>query len=203
MLGPINLATGPPVGDHPDLRFKYVLDGQQRIVTLCLLFAAARERFLESTEHEHVKLADTIAGILKQVGCAWSLRLHQAVPNGSDARQLRSGCITYPTQGANWEALARCHALPAQPSDDLEGLPAVLRVQMFQRDDTQFLESLFLSPDFEPKAFVGESQPKLWANLQVRGIAMAFAKSHLLCTVAVPSHAVGLLCMPQSQLPAA
>lgn len=67
LLGPINLATGPPVGNHPDLRYKYVLDGQQRIVTLCLLFAAARERFRESEDSEHLELADSITAYLKQV----------------------------------------------------------------------------------------------------------------------------------------
>lgn len=43
----------------------YVMDGQQRIVTLCLLFAAARERLLgEPATHG---LAREVEAMLKQV----------------------------------------------------------------------------------------------------------------------------------------
>lgn len=31
-----------------------------------------------------------------------------------------------------------------------------------------FLENLLLCPDFQPKQFAGESQPKLWTNMQAR-----------------------------------
>lgn len=48
----------------------------------------------------------------------------------------------------------------------------MLRVQMLRRDDTLFLESLMLAPDFEPTELVGESQPKMWANLQVGPVGL-------------------------------
>lgn len=68
ILGSINLAQGSLVPGCADTRRQLVVDGQQRIVTLCLLFAALRERFLESDAEEHVQLAREIEEMLLQVG---------------------------------------------------------------------------------------------------------------------------------------
>lgn len=67
MLGSINLsADGPPVSR--DQRKKHVVDGQQRIVTLSLLFGAARSRFLAAGDGQYAGLAEHIKKLLLQVG---------------------------------------------------------------------------------------------------------------------------------------
>lgn len=66
LLGSINLSTdGPPTGREGQ-RKKHVVDGQQRLVTLCLLFAAARARFLAAGE-QHADFAQDLQELLVEV----------------------------------------------------------------------------------------------------------------------------------------
>lgn len=68
--------------DESDLRLKYVLDGQQRIITLCLLFAAARARFLESDDQADLEFAKEIEAMLKMVRPAGCISVWQAAAAG-------------------------------------------------------------------------------------------------------------------------
>ena len=73
ILGGINLAEGSVAVGGGDLKRKHVVDGQQRIVTLCLLFAAARERLGSGAgaDSEYADMAEQLGHALKTVGGDW------------------------------------------------------------------------------------------------------------------------------------
>ncbi|KAL4433667.1 hypothetical protein ABPG75_000108 [Micractinium tetrahymenae] len=69
ILGPFILAAdGPPVEGTSDQRRRHIMDGQQRLLTLCLLLAAARCRFLASGDSRYYGLAKQIKQLLAQNG---------------------------------------------------------------------------------------------------------------------------------------
>jgi len=92
ILGPINLALGTPIGS--DLHKKFIVDGQQRIVTLCLLLAAIRQRFQDSGDTAYVEQARSIQGMLRSVRQAGLCRVGEggwAAGIGSCSRRGSSG----------------------------------------------------------------------------------------------------------------
>lgn len=66
-LGPLVLAEGPSAADQ--LQQRRVIRGEQRILALCLLLAAARARLLDSSSAAAFEAAKQIRCLLVKVRC--------------------------------------------------------------------------------------------------------------------------------------
>lgn len=147
MLGTITLADSR--GGDGDR--KLIIDGQQRIVTLALILAAARERLL-SGDAACVRAAEQVLQRIYQVRC------HAACAGGTARQQAFSRIITH------WIL---------QEGDTFADLPPQPRILLKNKADTELLTKLLKEVEFvqQPETAVpleGSSQPKLWANMQVR-----------------------------------
>jgi hypothetical protein len=147
MLGTITLADSR--GGDGDR--KLIIDGQQRIVTLALILAAARERLLGG-DAACVRAADASAAANLSGEMSCSLCWGHSPP---------AGLFTHH------------HTLDLQEGDTFADLPPQPRILLKNKADTELLTKLLKEVEFvqQPETAVpleGSSQPKLWANMQVR-----------------------------------
>ncbi|KAL4433718.1 hypothetical protein ABPG75_000159 [Micractinium tetrahymenae] len=168
-LGSINL-LGEPAGSGAFTK-KYVYDGQQRIVTLCLLLSALRERLeaaaqgeegLHAAEREACQKVAKSPGAESAPGGGLSHRAPPAAPHLSARAEgfCRAGAVLPCHPMLRRRSHARC-SLPVTPQ-----LPRILPPCM---QDTDFLAKLLTDTDFLARSDIvpdGSQQLRLMENMQ-------------------------------------
>ena len=107
----------------------YVVDGQQRIVTLCLLFGAARSRFLAAGDSQYQELVQQIQHLLLQVRNI--RRPSRFASSTSAARMYYSDPFHVDSNRPSPHAVQEGNLLLIRPEEP--------RVEMQRQDDTLFL----------------------------------------------------------------